>query len=195
MRCSTPLLLAAIVGFCASPVDGQSPARRSALWISGGADLGYATTECRLCNDEAAAGPAGWVQLGGSPSQKVLIAVEFSYWRADGATTAQEYVLGMAVVRFYPFQNMPLFLTGGMGVGRYAEEGVSSTGNAWALSAHGFAYQAGAGYEFQLSDRFHLGPMVRFVSAQGHKATVNQLGELQDMTGRWFRVGLQITWR
>ena len=195
MRFSTPLLLAAIFAFCTSPAESQRATRRSALWISVGAELGYGTTECRVCNDEASVGPVGKVQIGGSPSQKALIAVEFSYWRANGTATDQEYALGMAVVRYYPTQGMPLFLTAGLGVGRYAEEGVTSTGSALGLSAHGFTYQAGAGYEFPLSGRIWFGPVVHFVSAQGHKATLNQLGELQDMSGRWFRIGAQITWR
>ena len=195
MRYTTPLLLAAIFGLCASPVDGQRRTRRSALWISGGAELGYATIECRVCNTDAVIGPVGFVQIGGSPSQKALLAVEFSYWRSDADTTAQEYALAMAVVRYYPSLGMPLFIHAGLGVGRYAEERVLSTSDSWALSAHGFAFQLGAGYEFPLSERFKFGPMVRYVSALGHKPTRNQVGELQDMEGQWLRIGAQVTWR
>jgi hypothetical protein len=100
----------------------------------------------------------------------------------------------MAVLRYYPSTSMPLLVHAGLGVGRYAEERVSGTGNSWALSAHGFTFDVGAGYEFPLSQRFKFGPVVRFVSARAHKATRNQLCELQDMEGRFLRIGAQITW-
>jgi len=196
MKYSMPLLLATIIGFCApSLVDGQRLTRRSGLWISGGADFGYAKVDCRVCNTDASLGPAGVVQVGGSPSQKALIAMEFSYWRSSADTTAQEYALAMATVRYYPSQGSPLFVNAGFGVGRYAEERVSAAGFSWALSAHGFAFEIGAGYEFPLSGHVKIGPVVRYVSARGHKAKVNQIGESTDLAGQWFRAGAQITWR
>jgi len=196
MKYSMPLLLALIVGFCGlSPVDGQRLTRRSGLWISAGADLGYGKANCRVCNTDAVLGPAGTVQIGGSPSQKALVSLEFSYWRSGADTTAQEYALALAAVRYYPMQRGPFFVMAGFGVGRYAEERVSPTGPSWSLSANGFAFQVGAGYEIPLAGRIKIGPVVRYISAGGHKVKLNQLGESRDMNGRWLRIGAHLTWR
>jgi len=190
------LLLAIIVGLCGpSPMDGQRLTRRSGLWLSAGADFAYGKANCRVCNADAAWGPAGVVQIGGSPSQKALVSIELSYWNATADTTAQEYALAMAAIRYYPVQRGPFFVIAGFGVGRYAEERVSPTGASWSLSANGFSFEVGAGYEFPLTGRIKIGPVARYISAGGHKVKLNQLGESRDMTGRWLRVGAQVTWR
>ena len=196
MKLSIRWLVASIGIFClASPATGQRITRHSGFWISGGGDLGYAAVDCRVCNSDAVVGPAAALQVGGSPSRSALLGMEFSYWRSVADTTAQEYVLVMAVVRYYPSQNIPLFLSGGFGVGRYGEERVSPTGPSWALSANGFTLQFSGGYELKLSERVSFCPMVRFLAVRGHNAKVNQIGESRDMEGNWLRLGAHFTWR
>ena len=196
MKYSIPLLLAATVGFCvASPAHGQQLTRRSGLWISGGVDIAYTTIECGVwCNTDAGLGPVGVVQIGGTPSQKASIALELSYWRTSADTSARDYGLAMALIKYHPLPGIPLFLKFGGGVGRYGEERSPAEGAPWALSANGFAFQVGAGYEFPLLGRLNIGPTVSFVSALGHKAKRNRLA-VSDMTGKWFRLGAQVTWQ
>jgi hypothetical protein len=136
----------------------------------------------------------GVVQLGGSPSEKTMLSLELSYWRISADTTARDYGLGMAVLRYYPIARGPLFLKFGAGVGRYGEERTPTEGNPWALSANGFALQFGAGYEFPLASRFRVGPTVSYVAALAHKGKRNRL-PTNDMTGQFLRIGAQITFR
>lgn len=188
-------LAAAAILCVASPLFAQGYQSRRGFWISGEAGMTYANVECgTICYSDAFMAPMGIIHIGGGPSNQAMISLELSYWRVSADSSARDYGLGMAVLRFYPIANNPAFLKVGAGVGRYGEERISPEDGRWALSANGFSVQAGAGYEFPLFSRFRFGPTVSYVAALGHKANRNRL-PASDMTGRFLRFGTQITWQ
>jgi hypothetical protein len=192
----TSIVLAAVI-WCGmtSPLTGQSYSHGRGFWVAGGAGMGYAKIECgSICNQDAAFAPVGVLQLGGTPSRKVMVALELSYWRHVADTTAQDHGTGMAVIRYSPMAQTPLYIKVGAGVGRYGEERIPATGQRWALSGNGFTFQLGAGYEFPLSERLGVGPAISFVRAVGHKSQRNRLPS-NDVHGNWFTLAAQVTWR
>ncbi len=179
----------------ATPALAQSFDGRGGFWISGEAGMTYANVECgNVCYSDAFMAPTAIVQIGGSPSENAMIALEVSYWRVAADTTARDYGLGMAVIRYYPLTDTPLFVKLGAGVGRYGEERIEEDGSRWVLSGSGFAIQGGVGYEFPLTAGFRAGPAITYVAALSHKAKRNRL-PTHDVTGKYLRLGLQITWR
>jgi hypothetical protein len=188
--------LTAISCLClVTPALAQSYDGRGGFWISGEAGMTYSNVECgTVCFSDAFMAPMGIVQIGGSPSEQVMIALEVSYWRIAADTTARDYGVGMAVIRYYPLTDSPLFVKLGAGVGRYGEERIEEDGSRWALSGSGFAIQAGAGYEFPLTSGIRFGPALSYVAALSHKAKRNRLPTF-DVTGKFLRLGLQVTWQ
>ena len=177
-----------------SPLQAQRYGR-SGFWVSAQGGLAYANIECgTICNDDASLAPVGVLQFGGTPTNETMLSLELSYWRFGNDTTAQDYGMGMVVLRFYPLASKPFYAKFGAGVGRYGEERVTAEGSRWVLSAHGFALQGGAGYEFPLFSQFTVGPAISYVAALGHRSKRNRL-PTNDMTGRWVRLVVQITRR
>jgi len=111
--------------------------------------------------DGVRAGPGGYLRLGGTLNQKVLLGGEISGWGRDigGATFTES---GMtAIVMFYPMAR-GLFLKGGAGFAGWstsATVGATST----TTTATGFAGTVGAGYEVQIGGNLFLTPNIDFL--------------------------------
>jgi len=179
----------------AVPTAAQQFGQRSGFFLAAEGGMGLGSIDCgTICYSDAVIAPVGTIRIGGSPSDRVMIALELSYWRSVQDTTAQDYSYGMAVMKLYPLESIPAYIKAGAGVGRYGEERSSPGTAIWALNANGFVLQAGVGYEYSIASKIHVGPALTFVSARGHKASRNRL-PTNDVSGTWLRLGLSVAWR
>jgi Outer membrane protein beta-barrel domain len=98
---------------------------------------------------------------GHSLGSRARIGVELNGWLLqafdlNNPTVGESVSNVMGVADVFPIPKVPLFFRGGMGAAFYANnrpEGYNGSGWSWT---------AGAGYEFRLSERFGLAPIVDY---------------------------------
>ena len=107
---------------------------------------------------ERLGGGTGYVRLGGTPSQRVLLGFEGNFWGRErsGATLARGNL--MFVTMFYPSTQGGGFLKGGIGwasVSRVTAAGSNPTNT---TSEGGFGLGLGAGWDVKMGSNFYLTP-------------------------------------
>lgn len=124
---------------------------RQGFWFSGG--LGYGTLGCLDC-DGRLDGLSGGLAVGGTISQKVLLAVATNGWTRteDGVTLSAGSLTGS--IRFYPSERGNFFLLGGLGVGR-VDVTISGLDSA---SGIGYSAVLGLGYDIRIGKMTSLTP-------------------------------------
>lgn len=174
-----------------SPLHSQLIERKgSRLWLALGAGGGSVDIDCPVrCPSRRGTGVAGFFQVGGTPSPRVPVGIEFNGWRRDETGVQREYFLVTAFFDFYPVERGPLFLHGGFGAGRYVQETATEQ-----LSAAGFGFQFGGGYEFRVSPHFLAAPYVRFLVALGQNAKANRFALSTDLNLNMIQLGGQVRW-
>src|SRR3990170_2157258 len=79
MRTSSWLLgLALVLSFGAAPLAAQHAQTRDGFWF--GAGLGYGSLGCDGCGGDRTGGSSGYLKLGGTGSQHLLLGVETTGW-------------------------------------------------------------------------------------------------------------------
>jgi hypothetical protein len=121
----------AVLSGVARAVRAQYPRRRDGFWIGFGLGFGSANVRCNTCS----AGPhtdgvTGFLKLGGSPSQHLLIGGAINSWShySGGATETMANLTGS--LSFYPRARTGLFFTGGLGLSGYTS-GTGGVGTRW----------------------------------------------------------------
>lgn len=144
-------LLCALLVPPAGAQEQREPARRQGFWIAGGVGGG-------LKLNDTEAGRAYYVRLGGSPSERVLLAGEFNDWfREDGGKTF-DYMNVTLTTLVYPSVRGGLFLKGSVGIADASiTSGSVSFGCAFGFGGScssgisedrfGVAFAAGLGYD------------------------------------------------
>lgn len=142
----------------AGPLRAQYPQRRDGFWIGFGLGYGSANVSCETCRAGARTdGVTGFVKLGGSPSQHLLIGGAINGWSHEniGATETMANLTGS--LYFYPRARSGLFFTGGLGWSAYHVNTVPAwEGTGWGLTL-------GAGYDIRMGRDVSLTPVVNYV--------------------------------
>ncbi len=128
--------------------------------------------------------PSFDIRLGGTPSAQTRIGAELFGWSADNGPTTERTAALLANIQLYPARDAGFYIKGGLGYGWSSvdfHDGSTATD-------HGFVFNVGAGYEFQVSRNVAIGPVVDFY--QG--AYPGGVGE-ETLTERIGFVGLSIT--
>ena len=163
-------LSALLTVLVASTSFAQQAQTREGFWIGGG--LGYGSLGCEGCEDRTAA-PSGYLKLGGSLRQNVLLGVETNGWTKSefGSRLTMGNVSG--AVYWYPMATTPLFVKGGVG---YSVLSVSA-GIAEGSEA-GFGLLTGVGYDVRVSRNLSITPVANWFrgSFDGGSANVLQIG-------------------
>lgn len=153
-------VIAVLVGLggVAREVRAQYRQRRDGFWIGFGLGYGSANVACDNCRPGARTdGVTGFVKLGGSPSQHVLIGGAINGWShsAFGATETIANLTGS--LYFYPRARSGLFFTGGLGWSAYHVNTVPSwDGTGWGLTL-------GAGYDIRVGRDVSLSPVLNYL--------------------------------
>ena len=159
-------------GFCAllaillaTTANAQQAQTRQGFWIGGG--LGYGSLGCEGCDRVGA--PSGYLKLGGTLRQNILIGVETNGWTKSefGSRLTMGNVSG--AVYWYPMTPNGLFVKGGAGYS-VLDNSFSSTS--------GFGMLAGLGYDVRVAKNLSITPVANWFrgSFDGGAANVLQLG-------------------
>lgn len=138
--------------------DGRPPVEHRGFWIGGGIGGGYNLAEWA---DGARGGVGGYLRMGGTLSQHVMLGGEIIGWGRDreGSTFSESGVTG--IVQFFPART-GLFLKAGAGFAGWATS--TSAGSTTTTStAGGLALTAGAGYDLRIGNSLFLTPNVDFL--------------------------------
>ena len=191
------LVIGGLTALAAIASDAQAQDRRG-FWIGFGVSAGSGS--CTQidplgdprCSTARKLGPSGYVSAGGTMSQQVILGVELNGWMSSSPDTVRQYGVISAIVQAFPSRNLPLYVKGGLGVGRYAEDSEGES----LLSAAGFSYLIGAGMEIPLRRSMALTPFVHFVLAPQMRAKLGRLNDLQDpLDYNLLHLGIGVHWR
>jgi hypothetical protein len=189
LRFTSACLLVATALCIAVPATAQHIDDRRGMWFGIGLGGMLAKINCSFCTDARKLGPAGYVQIGGTPSRLSLAGVEVDYWRQSDSDSTREYASATAFLIYYVSADKPLFLKGAFGIGRYAE--VSGLDE---LSVHGFSIQLGLGYDISITERLWIAPYFNVVWAPNQEGTRNKLGITSDFSLNMLQAGAQLSW-
>jgi hypothetical protein len=122
-------------------------------------------------------GGTGYVRLGGTPSQRVLLGFEGIGWARDqsGATLGRGN--GSFVALFYPSAQGGGFLKGGVGVASISRSTTSGNTTTTTTKA-GFGLTVGAGWDVRLGTNLYLTPNLDFLLQALESDTDPVLGDI-----------------
>jgi len=139
-----------------------------------GFGLGWGSLGCSDCSGERESGFSGYLKLGGTVNDALLLGFESNGWvkEESGVTLSQGNF--SAAAYFYPSPESGLFLKGGLGLSTLRLD-VSGFGGD---STTGFGVVAGLGYDARVGTNFSLTPYANFVygSFDGGSTNVIQAG-------------------
>jgi len=188
---STSVLLALVVVLgSAAPAEAQYIDDRRGLWLGLGVGAGALKVKCEFCSTSRVLGPSGFVQIGGTPTRKTLAGVEIAAWRGTAPDTTREYVNATAFLKYYFSVSLPLFVKGGLGIGRFAEE----TAQGDAYSSSGFSFVLGAGYDIRIAGRFWGAPYFNLVLAPSQEGTRNRIALSSDISQNMWQFGVRVSY-
>ncbi|HKW41009.1 MAG TPA: hypothetical protein VJN39_07165 [Gemmatimonadales bacterium] len=167
----TALALAAITVFLAGNALGQGAPSHHGFWFSAG--LGYGSLGCQNCGSRTGGG-SGYISLGGSLGQKVLLGVSSNAWMKSENGSTLTVSAFTAAIRFYPSATNGFFLLGGLGLGTVSAN-VSGVGSG---SESGAAAVLGLGYDLRIGPKVSLTPYWNgyAMSSSNTNANVGQIG-------------------
>lgn len=164
--------VAALIAFgaaVASPASAQTPREHRGFWISFGLGGGWNLTRNVGLDSSSTGGGGGFVRLGGTLSEKLLLGGEVIGWgrSVDGAELARGNVNLTAM--FYPSVQAGVYLKGGLGgasLARTVTEGNTTT----TVHEEGFGATIGVGWDIRLARNFYLTPAVDFLYQRASSA-------------------------
>jgi hypothetical protein len=155
----------AVAGFSllvwSSSAIGQDRHVHDGFWIGFGLGIGMNVTE-ELDNDRLIGG-AGYLRLGGTPSQRVLLGGEAVGWARGQSNEVVSRGNGMFVAMFFPSENGGFFLKGGIGGAWVSRVVVSGTTTVEVRANGGLGTTAGVGYDVRLARNLYLTPNVDWI--------------------------------
>ena len=152
------LLALTILSLAALPASAQREGKHEGFWIGFGLGGGYNVADFAA---GARGGVGGYLRMGGTLSQQVLLGGEVSGWGRDrnGATFAESGLT--AIITFYPIER-GLFFKGGAGFAGWSTS-YSAAGTTTQSTATGFAGTVGVGYDLQIGGNLFLTPNADFL--------------------------------
>ena len=188
-------------------VENRNP--RHGFWIGLGLGAGSAGFDCSNCANSRSTAPSGYVRLGGTVSQSVLIGGETGGWvhSANGTT----YTIGAAsaVVLWYPDRTGAFYLKVGLGAIQYlvsnfwrpsAPVAVADVffpfygeADAHALAAYG---SLGLGYELRVSRNMSINAFVNGLASSAAKLEFAEASQPSSQHIKWnlVQAGVGVTW-
>lgn len=178
------LLLVLTVGLQAT-ADAQRPNTRDGFWIGFGLGAGWLGFNGDVDSDSREIGGSGYLRMGGSLSQKVLIGGEITGWgkEVDGENVSVGF-LG-AVILFYPKSTGSFYLKGGLGVLGY-DEGP--------FGGAGFSITLGLGNEFRVGNNFSIVLFANAVGSTGVEVKVDGVGTGVNIDPSILQMGVGVGW-
>lgn len=164
-----PLALAVM----ASPLQAQGhPQAREGFFAGFG--LGWGSLGCSDCSGERESGLSGFLKLGGTVNEQLLLGFESNGWVKEENGVRLTQANAAALVQYYPQVQSGFFVKGSLGLATLALD-IDGFGN---TSETGFGGTLGGGYDFRVARNFSLTPYTNFVygSFDGGGTNVIQAG-------------------
>jgi len=150
----------------------ERPQVREGFFIGFG--LGWGSLGCSDCGGEREGGFSGYLKLGGTVNDQLLLGFETNGWTKEenGVTLSQGNLSGTAY--YYPQPEKGFFLKGGLGLSTL-DLSISGFGEG---SETGFGLIGGLGWDARVGSNFSLTPYANFVygSFDGGSTNVVQAG-------------------
>lgn len=130
--------------------------------------------------------PSFALRMGGTPNASTRVGVELLGWAADNGPTTESTIGLLGNVQIYPSRRAGFYIKGGLGYGWSSvdfHDGSKATEN-------GFVFNAGAGYEINVSRNVTLGPVADFYQA----SYGSRVGD-ETLSERILFVGVAITFQ
>jgi len=151
-------LVGVLAGMCflaTTNLAAQRAQTREGFWIGFGVGQGNLRWECNGCSTQDHGGPTGFIRLGGTPSQKVLLGAEINGWSLDIGAAEITALTTTFSIYWYPSATGGLFLKGGLGGGVYERKTASTD-----AQSTGGAVQFGGGYDLRVGQKISITPML-----------------------------------
>jgi len=159
------MLAAATLFLLATPVQAQRTANHEGFWISFGFGAGTALGDDAFDGDSKFGG-AGFLRMGGSVSQQLLLGGEIIGWGTNQDNVRIGRAAMMFTAMYYPSPKGGFYLKGGAGFSGRTVEYEVHLGDVTATVTDdqgGIGLGAGLGYDIQLARNFFLTPALDFV--------------------------------
>ncbi len=118
-------------------------------------------------------GVVGYLKLGGTMNERLLLGVESNAWRKDQSGATVMHNNFSAVAYFYPKATNGFFLKGGLGWSRLSVEvlGISASEN-------GGGAVFGLGYDVRVGDNWSITPVLNFNGGafDGGNTNISEIG-------------------
>jgi hypothetical protein len=168
-RCAA-MLGALLVPLAAAAARAQVP-YRGGLWADVGIGPGRLRLTCTTCSEIAAAnGIEITVSIGGAPTRNVLLGVQGQTWTGTTGSLTQKVRSLIAIVQWYPWPKVGLFVRAGTGVVQGPVTPEPTGAQLATVQNTGVGLDIGLGYDFPLSR--HLGVTIQ---AASHVAALGDL--------------------
>ncbi len=146
-------------------VSGHGSSRRegffAAVGIGGGSESFDANDGLGWSDDKG--GAAGYIKVGGTVSQSLLLGAELNGWAARYQRQGYDRSLGslMFIAQWYPAAQGDFWLRGGLG---WARDNLSIYGTTGDINSHenGTALAVGLGYDFRVGRNVSITPTLDF---------------------------------
>lgn len=140
-----------------SVLAAQHPQVRKGFWIGFGFGYGSSNVSCDGCGSSSReGGGTGFIKLGGTLSDKVLLGGEVNAWtKSDSGVTAELGNVSFAAY-YYPQPKSGFFVKGGVGFAttRFHDGGT--------IEATGFGFLMGVGYDIRVGTNISITPVGNF---------------------------------
>ncbi len=165
--------------------DAQRPNTREGFWIGFGLGVGSLGFGGDVVDADRETGASGYLRMGGTLSQKVLIGGESNGWSKsiNGVTTTVGFLGG--VVMLYPSATGSFYLKGGLGFVFIDEQD---------LSGSGFGLSLGLGNEFRMGNNFSLVVFLNAIGSTGVEVKFSGVSTGFDVDPNIVQLGIGVGW-
>jgi opacity protein-like surface antigen len=178
----------------AAPAAAQQ-AHREGWWVEASGGYGYLRVGTQSQQVRRQVGVSGYLRGGRQLGRNVSLGLELSAYTGD-TDTVTTHVGGLhAIAVFNPWGNIPLFLSGGVGVSDGRVQVGLPVNQVYEAKGTGVGLDFGAAYDIRVGQRFAITPSVSaHISALGD-FIFSPTQKADDVIATVYQVGVGITWR
>ena len=189
-------LALALTVLCAGALSAQvkpgaNPNPRQGFWIGFGLGGGSAAIDCPSCDTQRFTGASGYLRLGGTLSQRVLLGVETNGWVHSESGVDETMGFGTLALLWYPSATGAFYLKVGLGGMSYSGKGGGDE-----ITATAAAGSFGLGYEFRVRRNMSVNLFLNSLASAAAKFKINgsTAPTNEDVTFNLVQLGVGLTW-
>lgn len=191
------IAVSAVCVLAAAPLEGQqrglvpvSPNPREGFWIGFGLGGGSVGADCASCTTDRTAGVTGFLRMGGTISQHVLLGGEADGWARSESGVNETMGFGSFVASIYPSAAGAFFLQLGIGGMTY-----TANGGGVKVTATAPAGSIGLGFDFRVGRMLSVTPLVNALASSAVAFDVNGVKvQTSNFKLNLVHVGVGLTW-